>query len=84
MMQWLRLFIKLYNLMLLTSDPRFHSTLKFEEGLEECRNHLPKELIEQCRLYYDKKINLLTSVDGPCIIHRDFRSGNAIIDNGLY
>ena len=66
----------------LNPDPRFHFTLKFEEGLEECRNHLPNELIERCRLYYDKKINLLTSADGPCIIHRDFRAGNVIIDNG--
>lgn len=65
----------------LTPDPRFHFTLKFEEGLEECQSHLPNELIEQCRLYYNKKINLLTSVDGPCIIHRDFRAGNVIIDN---
>ena len=66
----------------LSSDPRFHFTLKFEEGLEECHNHLPKELIEQCRLYYDRSVNLLISVDGPCIIHRDFRAGNVIVDNG--
>lgn len=48
----------------------------------KCRSHLPQQLIEQCCLYYDKNLNLLTSVDGPCIIHRDFRAGNVIIDNG--
>lgn len=66
----------------LNPDPRFHFTLKFEEGLDECSNHLPLQLIEQCRLYYDRNLNLLTSVDGPCIIHRDFRAGNVIVDNG--
>jgi Ser/Thr protein kinase RdoA (MazF antagonist) len=65
----------------LSSDPRIHFTLKFEEGIDECSNHLPQLLIEQCRRYYDRNLNLLTSVDGPCIIHRDFRAGNVIIDN---
>ena len=66
----------------LKSDPRVHFTLKFQEGIDECRNHLPQPLIEQCRLYYNRNLNLLTSVDGPCIIHRDFRPGNVIVDNG--
>lgn len=43
---------------------------------------MPQQLIEQCCLYYDRNLNLLTSVDGPCIIHRDFRAGNVIVDNG--
>ena len=66
----------------LKSDPRFHFTLKFQEGIDECSNHLSQSLIEQCRLYYDRNLNLLASVDGPCIIHRDFRAGNVIVDNG--
>jgi Ser/Thr protein kinase RdoA (MazF antagonist) len=66
----------------LKSDPRFHFALKFQEGIDECSNHLPQSLIEQCHLYYDINLNLLTSVDGPCIIHRDFRAGNVLIDNG--
>jgi Ser/Thr protein kinase RdoA (MazF antagonist) len=66
----------------LNPDPRVHYTWKFEESLEECRDHLPIALMEQCRLYYDKNVNLLNSVDGPCIIHRDFRAGNVIVDGG--
>lgn len=66
----------------LSSDPRVHFTSKFEEGMDECRNHLSKSLIEQCHLYYDKNSNLLTSVDGPCMIHSDFRAGNVIVYNG--
>ena len=66
----------------LKSDPRIHFTLKFEEGFNECSNHLPKELIEQCRHYYDTHINLLKTSDGPCMTHRDFRAGNVIVYNG--
>jgi Ser/Thr protein kinase RdoA (MazF antagonist) len=66
----------------LTSDPRVYFTLKFEEGIEECRHHLPKGLIEECRKYYDIHVDLLSSVDGPCIIHRDFRPGNVIVQSG--
>lgn len=66
----------------LTSDPRVHFTLKFEEGLAECSNHLPQALIDQCRTYYHTHLNLLDSVDGPCMIHRDFRPGNVMINKG--
>lgn len=65
----------------LTSDPRVPFTLKFEEELEECRDHLPSTLMIKCRQYYDQHVNLLLSRDGPCIIHRDFRPGNLMIDN---
>lgn len=66
----------------LNTDPRVYFTLKFEEGLDECNNHLPLSLIEKCRRYYDSHLHLLMSVDGPCIVHRDFRPGNLIIQNG--
>jgi len=38
--------------------------------------------MEQCQLYYCRNNNLLNSVDGPCMIHRDFRAGNVIISEG--
>lgn len=66
----------------LSLDPKSYFTHKFEEGLEECANHLPKTLLDQCRDYYNANINHLETVDGPCIIHRDFRPGNIIINNG--
>lgn len=66
----------------LSSDPRTYFSLKFEENFTECSNHLPKELLEECRRYYSIHLDLLTGVDGPCIIHRDFRPGNIIIHNG--
>lgn len=66
----------------LSSDPTPYFTLKFREGLEECNHNLPLHLIEGCRRYYEKHISLLESVDGPCIVHRDFRPGNLMVDNG--
>lgn len=66
----------------LYSDPRIHFTLKFEEGLEECSKHLPKAMLEQCHSYYDTHLNLLDAMDGPCMIHRDFRPGNMIVYEG--
>ena len=66
----------------LSPDPRVHFTLKFEEGFEECSSHLPKALLEQCRRYYDSHVDLLSSADGPCIVHRDFRPGNILVQDG--
>lgn len=57
-------------------------TLKFEEGLEECKGHLPEKLMETCRQLFDKDIDLLLTADGPCIIHRDFRPGNILAASG--
>jgi Ser/Thr protein kinase RdoA (MazF antagonist) len=65
----------------LSSDPKTYFTLKFEEGLEECSHHLPLNLIEQSRLYYEEHVDLLESVDGPCIVHRDFRPGNLMVQD---
>lgn len=66
----------------LNTDPRFHFTLKFEEGFAECSQHLPITLLEQCRRYYDTHVDFLTTVNSSCIIHRDFRPGNVIVHNG--
>ncbi len=66
----------------LSIDPRIPFTMKFEEGMDECRDHLPSDLLTNVRRYFDKHIDLLLSTDGPCIVHRDFRPGNIIIDQG--
>lgn len=66
----------------LSTDPRFPFTIKFEEGLEECKGHLSDSLLKTCRRHFDNDIRLLLSADGPCIIHRDFRPGNIIASEG--
>ncbi len=64
-------------------DPCTHFRLKFEEGLDECKDHLPKAMLTEFRRYYNDHLNLFEAVDGPCIIHRDFRPGNLIVDNEI-
>lgn len=66
----------------LSGDPRVLFRVKFEEGIEECKGHLPESLLEACRRHFDKGINLLLSADGPCVIHRDFRPGNILVSEG--
>lgn len=66
----------------LSTDPRVPFTMKFEEGLEECKDHLPVVLLQKVREYYDRHTHLLNTVDGPCVIHRDFRPGNILVDQG--
>ena len=66
----------------LNIDPRVYFTFKLEEGLKECKDHLPVGLIKQCQSYYEANIDRLRSVDGPCIVHRDFRPGNLIVHDG--
>lgn len=66
----------------LVPDPKIYFAQKFEERFSECKDHLPSALLVKCRHYYNAHINLLNSVDGPCIIHGDFRPGNIIAYNG--
>ena len=66
----------------LQADPRMHFTLKFEEGLEECKDHLPTNLLKKCREYFTQHVDVLLTADGPSVIHRDFRPGNLIVHDG--
>ncbi len=66
----------------LSRDPKIHFTLKFEEGLKECQAHLSKKILDQCARYYEAQVDLFELVDGPCIIHRDFRPANILVFDG--
>lgn len=63
-------------------DPRIPFKEKFEEGLAECADHFQKTLLDKCQNYFNSHLHLLDSVDGPCIVHRDFRPGNVIVHEG--
>lgn len=65
----------------LSLNPIESFTLKFEEGLAECLGHLSDHLIDQAKRYFYENINLLNNVDGPCIVHYDFRPGNILALN---
>lgn len=64
------------------NDPRQYFAAKFAESFAECVGHLSPTILQKCRKYYDNNIDKLLSVDGPCIIHRDFRPGNILAQNG--
>lgn len=66
----------------LFKDPRDYLMLKFEEGIQECLHHLPADIIEKCRQYLETHLDLLSTVDGPCVVHRDYRPGNLIVSDG--
>jgi len=66
----------------LTLSPREYFTQQFESGFAECSKHLPAALLKKCRDYFNTHINLLDSVDGPCMVHRDFRPGNLMVSDG--
>lgn len=65
-----------------THHARLYFENKFFEELKECADHLPKELIHQCEKFYQSQQSLLDHVDGPCLVHRDFRPGNMIVHEG--
>lgn len=67
----------------MVQDPRAYFADKFEESLSECLGHLMNSVYWKCSDYYKANIDLLLSVDGPCIIHRDFRPGNIIVNKGI-
>ncbi len=56
---------------------------KFLENLAECSSHLSPELGKQCEEYLQGNLSLLDSVDGPCMVHWDFRPGNIMAYNGM-
>lgn len=65
----------------LALEPTSYFKEQFLESIDECRNHLPSSLIAKLCHYFDKTLHLIEKTDGPCIIHRDFRPGNILIEN---
>ncbi len=63
-------------------DPRKYFAAKFEESFAECEGHLPSTILQSCRTFYERNKDKLLTVDGPCIIHRDYRPGNILAHNG--
>lgn len=66
----------------LSSNPKKHWFKKFEESVGECHDHLPANLIKQAYKCVEDNIHLIDLADGPCIVHRDYRPGNIMHDQG--
>jgi Ser/Thr protein kinase RdoA (MazF antagonist) len=63
----------------LSANSTSYFTYKFEEGIAECSGHLSEQMLSKSRAHFNANINLLDHIDGPCIVHRDFRPGNILI-----
>jgi len=55
---------------------------KIEEALAECEGHLSPAIVARCRHRLEQSAVRLERVDGPCIIHRDFRPSNIVVHAG--
>ncbi len=66
----------------LTDDPLIPFRAKFEEGLRECEGQLPQELIDAACRTFSHGLEQIESLDGPCVIHRDYRAGNIMVHEG--
>lgn len=65
---------------MMVEDPIAYFNSQFENNFSECRNNLPKQLLDDCRHYYEANLHFIRSADGPCITHGDFRPGNLIVE----
>jgi len=54
----------------------------FDRSLAECETLIPSNILRLCIHFVDEHIHLLQDVDGPCIVHRDYRPGNIIASDG--
>ncbi len=54
----------------------------FNTSFSECKNHLDRDLLEKAKKYFYVSIKNIDKLDGPCIVHRDFKPGNIIVKEG--
>lgn len=66
----------------LSKSPAEYFAFKFYEGIEECKSQLPLQVLKKWEQYFKNHVDRLSSVDGPCFVHRDFRSGNILAYKG--
>jgi Ser/Thr protein kinase RdoA (MazF antagonist) len=50
----------------------------FQEHFLECKNHLSTKLLKKIEDFHNSNIEKFENVDGPCVVHRDFRPGNVL------
>lgn len=64
------------------TDPHAYLLQTFEADLIRCSQKMTSQLLKRCRAYVKETHELLkVYADGPCVVHRDFKPGNIIINN---
>lgn len=53
----------------------------FEESFNGCKGYVDENLLKRIEKYFYDEIKKIKYLDGPCIIHRDFKPGNIIVKN---
>ncbi|WP_315604323.1 phosphotransferase family protein [Paenibacillus aurantius] len=61
-------------------DWRLHIKDSFEKWKEDGKTILDPELYERAVLHFDGVFSVLPELDGPCLVHMDFRPGNLLVD----
>ncbi len=51
------------------------------ESFDECKNHLDFNLLNKIEKFCEDEFNKPLNLDGPCLVHRDFKLGNIMIKN---
>lgn len=53
----------------------------YEESFNECKNILNKNLLEKINLYFYEALYDIKFLDGPSIVHTDYKPGNILLKN---
>lgn len=52
-----------------------------EKSVPFCEQVIKKAKLEKCLNFFDYYFNNFPSIDGPCLVHNDFRMGNVLIND---
>lgn len=63
-------------------DPLAEMKSYLFRSLTECQGYLSQDLLTKTELFFESQVPLLKEVDAPCIVHRDFKPGNLVAQNG--
>lgn len=61
------------------NDWRLYIQRNFEAWKQPCSEVLDAELYARCVRHFDHVFYALPKVDGPCLVHMDFRPGNILV-----
>lgn len=66
----------------LQPSARVHFVRKYEKYFDACAALFDAEILQRCKAYFYEHLYLLDHVEGPVLVHRDFRPGNMLVQDG--
>jgi Ser/Thr protein kinase RdoA (MazF antagonist) len=61
------------------NDWRLYVKNNFDKWKEPCKEIIEPELYEKCVQHFKREFSSLPKIDGPCVVHMDFRPGNILV-----